>query len=311
LLAINLKGLAEMKLIWRLLCLSVLLVVSGFGGADSWAAATKTEKHLLWRTEIGSGSVYLLGSIHFGTPEMYPLPAVMISAFNQADALVVEADVLNIDPTQMAQLVADKAMYRDGSSLQQHVSAKTWRDLTKATASLGLPVELLGPQKPWFASMTLTALALNKIGFREDLGIDQHFLQAASGKKKIIELESLAWQLGLFEQLSEQEQVIMLEETLRELDQGKDFFDRMLSAWQAGSASGINDLFAEGLSKDAASEHLNKLIMIDRNRSMAAKIEKMAKQGGRYFVVVGAGHLVGDESIVALLKKWGYQVDQQ
>lgn len=300
-----------MKLIWRLLCLSVLLAVSGFGVTDSWAAATKPGKHFLWRAEVGLGSVYLLGSIHFGTPEMYPLPEVITSAFNQADTLVVEANVLNIDPAQMAQLVADKAMYRDGSSLQQHVSAKTWRGLTKATASLGLPVELLGPQKPWFASMTLTALALNKIGFREDLGIDQHFLQAASGKKKIVELESLAWQLGLFEQLSEREQVIMLEETLRELDQGKEFFGRMLNAWQAGSVSGLNDLFEEGLSKDAASEHLNELIMIGRNKSMTAKIEKMAKQGGRYFVVVGAGHLVGDESIVALLKKWGYQVDQQ
>ncbi len=266
--------------------------------------------HFFWQASSGKGTLYLLGSIHFGTAEMYPLPMVMTSMFNKSDALVVEADILSVDPVQMAQLVASKAMYLDGSNLQQHLSEKTWIRLRDVSVELGMPVELLSMQKPWFVSMTLTALALNKMGFSEEKGIDAHFLSLAKDKKKIVELEGLAWQLALFDQLSTEEQVLMLEETLREIANGKAFFDKMLGYWRTGDKQGIQDLFKEGMLESPGSERLNKLIMTDRNKSMTDKLHAMADYGGSYFVVIGAGHLPGEEGILALLQQRGYQVDQ-
>ena len=273
-------------------------------------ASKVSGKHFFWQANAGKGTLYLLGSIHFGTPEMYPLPRVMTTSFKRADTLVVEADVLNIDPMQMAQLVSGKAMYMDGSSLRQHLSPQTWQHLEQVAGSLGMPVEMMNLQKPWFASMTLTALALNKLGFSEDKGIDMHFLTQAKGKKKVIELEGMEWQLSLFDRLTNEEQVLMLEETLREIEHGKDFFDKMLQYWRSGDGDGIQSLFDEGMMAAEGGERLNKLIMTDRNRSMADKLHRLAQQGGVYFVVVGAGHLPGKQGIVSLLKQRGYQITQ-
>lgn len=275
------------------------------------AAPVDQGRHFLWTATAGKGTLHLLGSIHFGTAEMYPLPAVITGAFGAAETLVVEANILASEPVEMAQLLAGKAFYRDGSTLQQHLRAATWQRLGDAAATLNLPLEMLNQQKPWFVSMTLSALALKRFGYSEELGIDRHFLSQAQGRKKIIELESIEGQLSLFERLTEAEQVAMLEETLRELDDGKVFFERMLRAWKRGDAAGIQALFDEGAVKGPEAERLNQLMIIERNRTMTAALERLASQGGRYFVVVGAGHLSGDEGIIAQLKRHGYQVSQQ
>lgn len=266
--------------------------------------------HFFWRAESDQGTLYLLGSIHFGIPQMYPLPRVMTSAFKQSDALVVEADVFNADPQQTAELVASKAFYQDGSRLHDHLSAQTWQHLEQVAGALGMPVAILDMQKPWFVSMTLTAVALKQLGFSEDKGIDAHFLNLARGKKKVVELESMAMQLSLFERMSMAEQVAMLEETLREVEHGKAFFDKMLGYWQRGDVDGVQSLFDEGMMNSPAGERLNQIIIIDRNRQMSEKLHALAQQGGRYFVVVGAGHLTGPEGIVALLRQRGYRLSQ-
>ena len=270
----------------------------------------KKAKHFLWQASAGKGTLFLLGSIHFGTSQMYPLPMVMTSSFNKSDTLVVEADIGNVDQIQLAQLLASKAMYPDGLNLRQHLSAETWQKLEQVAQSMGISVELLNMQKPWFVSMTLTALALKQLGFSEDKGIDAHFLSLAKGKKKVVELEGIAWQLSLFDQLTSAEQVMMLEESLRELDEGKAFFDKMLRFWSAGDAAGIQSMFDEGLMAEDSGERLNQLVMLDRNKSMAEKLHALAEKGGQYFVVVGAGHLSGAEGIVARLKQRGYQINQ-
>jgi len=281
-----------------------VIITDGETGAD------QTAKHFLWQASAGRGTLFLLGSIHFGTPQMYPLPMVMTSSFKKSDTLVVEADVSNVDQVQLARLLASKAMYQDGSSLRQHLSDKTWQKLEQVAQSMGMPVELLNRQKPWFVSMTLTTLALKQLGFSEDWGVDAHFLALAKGKKKVVELEGLAWQLSLFDQLTSAEQVMMLEESLSELDQGKAFFDKMLRFWNVGDAEGIQSMFDEGLMAEDGGGRLNQLIMLDRNKSMTEKLHALAEKGGRYFVVVGAGHLSGAEGIVARLRQWGYQIKQ-
>lgn len=274
-------------------------------------AAVSQGKHYFWTATAGKGRLHLLGSIHFGTPEMYPLPSIINSSFAAADALVVEANIVDGDPMQLAQLVAAKALYRDGTTLQQQLSGDTWRRLNEAATQLQLPVELLNHQKPWFVSMTLSALALKRLGYSEELGIDRYFLAQAQGRKRIIELESIEGQLNLFDRFTPSEQVAMLEETLRELSDGKAFFDRMLTAWKSGDAGGIQALFDESSHRDSSSERVNQLMITERNRAMTAVLERLATQGGDYFVVVGAGHLSGDEGIIALLQRHGYRVTQQ
>ncbi|MFC1749122.1 TraB/GumN family protein [Pseudomonadota bacterium] len=273
-------------------------------------AVNKENLSFLWQAEIGEATFYLLGSIHFGVPEMYPLPAVIGTAFMKADTLVVEADILDIDPVAMAQLVASKAVYKEGEKLNQQLAADTWKRLSDVADELKVPMGMLDMQKPWFVSMTLTALAINRLGFSEELGLDRYFLNKARGNKNIVELEGVEWQLGLFDLMPVSDQVLMLEQTLRDVNTGRSFFDRMLKAWKSGDSDGIQALFEEGEDEFPESKRLNKLLITDRNYSMGARLEKLSEKGGTFFVVVGAGHFTGNEGIIALLSQKGYQVTQ-
>ena len=53
-----------------------------------------------------------------------------------------------------------------------------------------------------------------------------------------------------------------------------------------------------------------KRLFDDRNHAMTDKLTGYLRQGGSYFVVVGAGHLVGEQGIVRLLEKRGYKPEQ-
>ena len=203
-------------------------------------------KHFFWRTKTrDNGNIYLLGSIHFGKPEMYPLPSVITDAFQQSDALVVEMDALNVNQALMAQTFAAAGMYMGSGSLQEDLNSETWRRMNRIAASVGLSPEMMNLQKPWLASMTLGTLSIKRAGFHEDKGIDMHFLKQAQGKMPIIELEGMAYQAELMGTLPLDSQIVMLSDTLRILEEGEPYYQRMLNAWKNGKVAALEGLIQE------------------------------------------------------------------
>jgi uncharacterized protein YbaP (TraB family) len=51
-------------------------------------------------------------------------------------------------------------------------------------------------------------------------------------------------------------------------------------------------------------------LVIERNRKMVSKIEEYLKEKETFFVIVGAGHLVGNQGIIELLKGKGFLLEQ-
>jgi uncharacterized protein YbaP (TraB family) len=267
--------------------------------------------HLLWKVVGPHGTSYLVGSIHFGTPAMYPLPTEMIQAFQSSKALVVETDLTALDPTQMAKIVAAKAMYSDGSTLSKTLPPETWRELDQVMKKFGASAQLLEQQKPWFVSMTLTSLALRLYGFNEELGIDNHFMKLAYKKKPIIELETFQQQLDFLDGLSNAEQEEMLKETFQDIEKGQTFLAETLRAWREGDAQKIDSLMNDELRNgNDSNKHIYQVLVADRNVAMADKLDKLFGKAGSYFVVLGSAHFVGKNGVVALLKAKGYKVEQ-
>ncbi len=276
------------------------------GAADAMAG-----HHLLWKVTGPRGTAYLVGSIHFGTPDMYPLPAEMTRAYEASQALVVEVNLMALDPTQMTQIVAAKALYRDGTTLSKVLTPQTWKELDKVLKKFGTSAQIVEHQKPWFVSMTLTSLALRRFGFNEDLGIDNHFMKLANNNKPIIGLETFQQQLDFLDGFSITEQEQMLKETFEDIDKGTEFLADTLRAWRTGNAQQVDDLMNEELRNGGdADKHMYQVLVADRNVAMVDKLERLLKRGGSYFVVLGAAHFVGKDGIVELLKAKGYQVQQ-
>lgn len=264
-----------------------------------------------WRVSRGKEQGYLMGSIHFGKADMYPLPAPLMAAFERSDALVVEANIVDADQMAMAQLVLTKGSYTDGTTLSQVLDRKTWERLGVVAAGLGVPVAMLEGQRPWLVSMTLTTMALKKMGLNEELGIDRYFLkQAKQAGKEIRELESVEEQLTMLSGFSPAVEEAMLLQTLEDIDQADEYFEKLFSAWQGGNPQVMDALFMKDANKSAASGELMRVLVDERNVTMSKGIVKMMRAGCHCFVVVGAGHLGGEQGIVKMLQQKGYRVEQ-
>jgi len=280
--------------------------------ADTNSFYPASGHHLLWTVTGPRGVAYLLGSLHFGKPEMYPLPAEMTQAFEASQALVVETNINALDPARVAEIVAAKAMYRDGTTLSQVLTPATWRELEQVSEKIGASAKLMERQKPWLVTLSLTSLALKRFGFNEDLGIDKHFMElAAAGKKPIIELETFEQQLDFLDGFSNAEQEEMLKETFDELDKGRQFLVDVLKAWRTGDAQAIDRLMNEEFRDTSKTDaHMYRVLITERNAAMVDKLDRLFNHGGNYFVVLGAAHFVGADGIVDALKAKGYHVEQ-
>ena len=304
---------AMCRYVRQLLVLLVLMLLQIAPGS-AWLSSA-VAGNLLWKVAGEKGGVYLLGSIHFGKQNMYPLDDAINRAYQAADALVVEINILELDLVETARVMSGKGFYTDGTNLQSHLSPATWNALGAAAARHDLPLAFFQPQKPWLVTMTLSVLELKRAGYDENLGIDKHFLDLAKSRKPILELETFAQQIDFLNGFSPEEQEALLRQTLLDLKQSADYFDAIVRAWQNGDDNHIDAIINKQLLQDslsdASSKKIYRVLLTERNQAMSEKIEQLMTDGRTYFVVVGAGHLVGEDGIVNLFtQKPGYTVEK-
>jgi uncharacterized protein YbaP (TraB family) len=288
--------------------LSVLLVLSLLVFSAGAAQAAEKGKHFLWRVHSGSSTAYLLGSIHVLKKGFYPLSREIEDAFDGSSVLAVEANIDDVGRIDITKMIG-KATYPSGDSVEKHLSPGTYGLLKKELAADGIPLELVMMQRPWFIALTLTSFTLLKSGYDPAYGIDQHFISEAERKKKIVELEGFDYQVNLLSGLSDKEQEVFLLSTIKDLHSLDREADRLISAWRKGDIQTVASLIA-GAGQERGMSLVYDKILYERNRNMADKIERLLSQGQTAFVVVGAGHLVGDKGIVRILQERGYEVDQ-
>jgi uncharacterized protein YbaP (TraB family) len=267
------------------------------------------QKSFLWRVQSKRSTVYLLGSIHLLKKDIYPLSRTIENAFEKSDFLAVEADINEIGRLNIQKLM-ESAFYSGNDTLEKHVSQSTFDTVKEQTERLGLPIEFVYNQKPWFLGLTLSSVELMKAGYDPNYGMDKYFLSKAAGTKKILELESLDYQIDLLSGLNDDEQELFLLYTLKDLEILTQEVDNLVDAWQSGAVESMEKTVTKSFTEDRRFSGIYDKLIKKRNRSMALKIEGFLKTNGTCFVVVGAAHLLGERGIVQLLKGRGYSVEQ-
>jgi len=267
-------------------------------------------KHFLWKVEGPNASVaYLLGSLHVLTPEYYPLADAINQAFAASKTLVEELDIDEMnDPAQMMGALG-KAMLTDGRTLDQIVAPSTFAEVTKRAEKAGLPMVALQRMKPWLVAITLMGPTLQAAGFKAELGVDRHFFDRAkqAGLKRQA-LETLAYQIDRFDQLSPKLQEDMLVSGMKDLDTQVGNVQELARRWAAGD---VATLEKELLASFEGSRELYDRLLVERNRNWVPHVETCLQQNAACFIVVGAAHLIGPDGLPALLEKKGYKVTQQ
>jgi len=268
------------------------------------------DRGLIYRAQRGTSEIVLLGSIHLGNAAMYPLRPAILAAYQQADALVVELDVNQVSPERMAAWMSEHGRYPAGDSLRNHVTAKTWDRLTAHLQKVGLQPELFQQYVPGILINMLTMTQLMQSGLSTTLGLDQHFLAAAyTDKKPIIELETAEEQLAILASMPNADALI--NDTLDELQNLPAASDTLFNAWKLGESRTLENEVNKSFDRDdAATREFFDKIFTRRNIAMTERIDAISNTHSQLFVVVGAGHLLGAEGIVALLEQRGFTTEQ-
>jgi uncharacterized protein YbaP (TraB family) len=272
-------------------------------------ALCQDQKSFLWKVKSDDNTVYVLGSLHLMRQVDYPLDKSIEDAFKKSDVLAVEANINDVTQLDLETLL-EKAFYPENETLEDHVSKDTYETIKKETENLGLPLMLVNRQKPWFLALSLSSMELLRLGFNPSYGIDMHFMSQASGKKKILELESLEYQFNLLSSFSDDEQEAFLLYSLKELHILEQEVESMIKAWKSGDTRALESIMEKSTSGDIDMSTVLEKLIIERNRNMVSKIEGYLEDDKPYFVIVGAGHLVGEKGIISLLKEKGYTVEQ-
>jgi uncharacterized protein YbaP (TraB family) len=268
------------------------------------------DRVFMWKVDSQQATAYILGTVHMLRAEMYPLDARIQSAFQKADAYVMEFNINEVGASQKGTMMTDM-LYRGDDTIGNHVSRETFDLAQKKIESYGLPFAMMSRFKPWSMAVTIEMFEYRKLGLDPQYGIDKYFLKKAEGDKKIIELESFDSQMELFNSMSDPDQELFLIYSLKEVDDSEKNMDVLLNAWREGDSKVMERLMFKNADDDSRLSRIYEKLFYERNRNMADKIAKMLSQKGTYFIAVGAGHLVGKRGIIDRLSRQGYAVCQQ
>ena len=257
-----------------------------------------------WELKTDNSVIYMLGSIHVADKSFYPLPSYITEAFEKSSALYVEADPGSA--TQMQAAITKMMILKNGKTLDKMVSQKTWNKLKEKFNPF--VVQKLINFKPWAAALQLSNIEYMNAGLSPEHGIDAHFIvEARYNKKEVKELESIIYQLQIFDNLSQDLQLSFLDEVAEEGEDIGKQLSKIADSWKNGDMTELeNELLKERNNENYA--ELYKVLLDKRNFEMAEKIEGLVDKGGVYFIVVGAAHYIGDNGIIKILENKNYKI---
>ena len=287
-----------LRVIKELLVFSCLLLWSSTGNAGS----------TVWQINSGVSTLYLAGTIHMLRTQDYPLPEQFDRVYKSSDSLIFETDIGQLKDPLTQSRIQRALVYSDGDSLKQHISDPLYQRLVQRWQEAGLPPMLLRFIKPGGVVMTLTMAELNKIGV-DTVGIDEHFHQLAIRDRKPVKgLESIDTQISYLAGMGQGNEEAFLEQTFTELEQSREFMNELIAAWRQGDRAELEKLVVKDMQEQFPA--LYQSLLVERNRSWLPQIETMLQDQSIELVLVGAGHLVGEDGLLQQLKDQGYGVEQ-
>jgi len=271
--------------------------------------AAESDRGCLWSFQTNRNTIYLLGSMHLFKKQSYPLPMAIQKAYADAGKLVFETDMAKMGDPAMQAVFLSMGMYPPGKTLFQELPEETQAMLRDKLAAAGIPPEQFAPFKPWLCAMTLAMTELVRLGFDPRYGIDMHYFQnARKDKKEVLFFEPFEEHLRLLAGMDQGMQASFLTQTLKDMDIIEDMASQLMSSWERGDVDRLVDILFESFR-----EHpdIMERLLLQRNRNWVAKIESLMEQPDNVLVVVGVGHLIGEGSLVEILRQRGLQVVQR
>ena len=259
----------------------------------------------LWRFDSASATVFVAGTVHVLKEALHPLPRQFEEAYHQTEKLVLEVDLSRYPAADVQAKTLAYAQLGD-QSLRQVMPGDLYSQLVEAGMTYGLPVGQLQAYQPMLAFQQLTLLGMTALGYEGDFGVEHVIGQLGQrGREDILQLESLDFQLKLLFDQPMDTQLAVLEQALGDLPELEDSISQLMTAYFRGDDDTLLETLAAQTGDHPLAKAFNDQLIDQRNRSMARTIAGYLETPHSYLVLVGAGHLVGPNSIIAELGRAG------
>jgi uncharacterized protein YbaP (TraB family) len=278
--------------------------------SPSETKSAASHRGALYLAEHKGQRIYLFGTIHIGHPAFYPLDAQTMKALSSSVRLAVEFDSRNTPAVMDA--MARHAMYPHGERIDAHLSVRTKQTLRRTLPRFGMSFDKVAGMKPWMIANMLIGMDAERDGLSLQLGTEVFLLDHAQRHGlEVVELESAAYQLALFDAMPLAHQELYLQETLEEIASGEATrkTQQLIQAWQKADDKTFHMLYKELMAEKSFSADFMRTVLLERrNVDMASKIDALLERNGTSFVAVGLLHLIGEQGLPELLRRRGYTV---
>lgn len=265
--------------------------------------------HSLWEVHGKHNTVYLLGSIHTLRPSDYPLAPAVLQAYANAKSLYMEVDLDEMNTAQTQAEMLGSAQLADGKSLEDVLGTERYGRAQTLARGIGVDLSLFSQFAPWFVAEAISQMQLEQLGFKPESGVEMYFMaKARSDGKSVAGLETVHDQLAVFQNMSLDTQSEYLLSSLEQAHDLSTEVGSMVQAWQRGDAQWFAKEMQSELGRDP---RLYDSLLRARNRKWVPEIEALLNDDKNYLVIVGTGHLVGQGSVIELLKKDGIDATQR
>jgi uncharacterized protein YbaP (TraB family) len=261
----------------------------------------------VWVIRDADSTIVLFGSVHILPRGVEWAPKALTDALAGADDLWFEIPPDDATAAEVSALAAQHALLPPGRTLSSLLDAKSRSRLHRVAGSVGLPVSALDPLQPWMAEIQLMVAFLAQRGGLIAEGVEDKVSAMAPPTVQRRSFETAGQQVGTLSGGDLATQTASLKETLRELADDPDSFDRMVRAWASGDVKRLSREAVEPLRKAAPKSYQS--LVVARNREWTKIIAERLAGSGKTVMVVGAGHLVGPDSVPVMLRARGVAVE--
>ncbi|MGE5563940.1 MAG: TraB/GumN family protein [Bacillota bacterium] len=275
--------------------------------APASAKAPQSGHPALWEVSDPDTTIYLFGTIHL-LPEHFQWRTPKFDkAVQSSNQLIVETIVDQKDPGKIMAALSSLAFNTPNlPPLIERVPPEKRAALAEVIKKTGLPAQAFDRMETWAAAFILLGVQYRELNLKGDEGVEAVLRNSfAAQGKPVGELETNIEQFGFFDRLPEKAQEALLEGAMDDSKSADDEFSGMLQAWAKGDVRNIARTFDRDL---AASPELAQALIHQRNTNWTRWIEKRMSEPGTILIAVGAGHLAGNDSVIAMLQRDGYRV---
>ena len=262
----------------------------------------------VWKVSLGESVVYFAGTVHLLRDSDFPLPPEFDVAYSNSDRLVFETDIGALS-TPVGQEKLFKSMTAaSGQRVDQLLSAETMKKLSDEIAVRGMDINSLMQFKASLIIMILQMTDLNRLGVTLE-GVDSYYNKLAiKDKKLVVGLETLDEQFSFLSAMGEGKEEQFVHSSLNDLDKQMTTYEKLIVAWRNGDRQKLDGLIVSEMKADYPEVY--EQLLVQRNNNWFPKIKALFEEPGTEYILVGAGHLVGEQGILSRLENEGYKVTQ-